>query len=570
MKLKLKYHALLLVFASLLMLYSCGDDFLDVSDPTVLSEDIFPKTVDDLDPILIDVFGRLQETEYGTMMRFWPLLSHCRDHGYNGAQYNEFALNELNPNLSNVRNFWERSFLAIGKINTLLAAVEDIRNVGNLSESQLTKLDQIKGQALFIRAYTYFYLINYYGEYPIITEADKSKMGIPIWNEVTSVISDAARPRATQGEVWDFIISDLLAAETLLDGVVFTEKSRPNEWAVKAFLGKSYILTLQYDKARIILKDVIDNSGKSLVSYDVLRSMFNGQNEFNSESIFEINYTPDPLGGTDVTNTGANWNRAISVTYVAPNGVETTNGFGNLFIHDMNIPRFGFDDTTTVNQKRPDYLEKSLQVRLDKSVDPRLYVGTFQPYVDSVRITSVWSDVAKSRVESYNAKNVKAWGSHKYNVVDRLYTANAGWCGVNMYAMRLAEVYLLYAEALIKTGAPTEGLEYINKVHRRAYNLPVNTPSPTYDYASLTARTKTVDAADPLANDPLKYERWAEFFSEGQWWIDVRRFGMGAAEAAYYKKVMGGALVWRETKYAMPIPTAEMDSNSEMIQNPGY
>ena len=104
MKTKLKYLALWLVFISLFMFCSCGDDFLDVADPTVLSEDIFPQTVDDLDPILIDIFGRLQETEYGTMMRFWPLLSHCRDHGYNGAQYNEFALNELNPNLSNVRN----------------------------------------------------------------------------------------------------------------------------------------------------------------------------------------------------------------------------------------------------------------------------------------------------------------------------------------------------------------------------------------------------------------------------------------------------------------------------------
>ena len=91
-----------------------------------------------------------------------------------------------------------------------------------------------------------------------------------------------------------------------------------------------------------------------------------------------------------------------------------------------------------------------------------------------------------------------------------------------------------------------------------------------YDYATLSDRTKTVDPTDPLANDPFKYERWAEFVGEGQWWIDVRRFGMGAAEAAYYKKVMGGTLEWRETKYAMPIPTAEIDSNSEMIPNPGY
>ena len=61
MKLKLKYYTIWLVFASLLMFSSCGEDFLNVADPTVISEDIFPETVDDLDPILIDIFGRLRD-----------------------------------------------------------------------------------------------------------------------------------------------------------------------------------------------------------------------------------------------------------------------------------------------------------------------------------------------------------------------------------------------------------------------------------------------------------------------------------------------------------------------------
>jgi hypothetical protein len=136
-----------------------------------------------------------------------------------------------------------------------------------------------------------------------------------------------------------------------------------------------------------------------------------------------------------------------------------------------------------------------------------------------------------------------------------------------MYVLRLADVYLLYAEALIKTGDAAQGLEYINKVHRRAYDQPVHTPS-VYDYSSLTARTRTVDPTDPLANDPLKYERWAELFAEGNWWLDVRRFNLGAQETAYYKKVMGGTLEWNFDKYSMPIPTNEINSNSLMVQNP--
>jgi hypothetical protein len=126
---------------------------------------------------------------------------------------------------------------------------------------------------------------------------------------------------------------------------------------------------------------------------------------------------------------------------------------------------------------------------------------------------------------------------------------------------------LLYAESLIKSGDAIGGLEYLNKVHRRAYDQPINAPS-VYDYKTLTDRTKTVDATDVLANDPLKYERWAELFGEGNWWFDVRRFGIGAQEAAYYKRVQGGPLTWTDTKYALPIPTSEINSNSLVVQNP--
>jgi len=571
MKKNIKFHVLLVFIASLLMFSSCEDKFLDVSDPLVLSEGIFPQEVSDLEPIMVDIYGRLQETYYGTYMRMWPLMSHNRDHGYNGAQYPEFALIEFNPNLSNVNNVWTRHFLAIGKCNDMLAAVDRLRDKDGLTASQMDKLDEYEGQALFMRAFNYFYLINLYGESPILTEADKSKMGVPLWDYAPDIINETYKARATQGEVWDLIINDLKSAETLLDGVVFPEKARVNEWAVKSFLGKAYIFTLQWDKARDVLKDVIDNSGKQLVSYDILRNSFNGQNKFNAESIFEVNSTYDPLGGSSQFKTGADWMKGISISYVDQDGTEVCNGFGNMFIHDMTMPRYGFNSpaTTTAEQKDPAYLAYSLQVRADKSVDPRLYVTTFQPYVDSINYIGNWRKIAKGRVESYNAEASKAWCIHKYTVIDRYWGDLNGWHGINMIVMRLADVYLLYAEAQMRLNQTGEALEYINKVHRRAYDVPVNTPS-SYDYGSLADRTKTLDPADPLANDPLKYERWAEFGGEGVWWFDVRRFDLGQEEATYYQRVKGGALEWRDTKYAMPISTTEMNANSQMIQNPGY
>ena len=77
----------------------------------------------------------------------------------------------------------------------------------------------------------------------------------------------------------------------------------------------------------------------------------------------------------------------IGPTYLAPpNGAPTPNGFGNLFLHDANIPRFGFklNAFTAAEQSNPAYIAQSIAVRNNKQADPRLHVGTMQPYVDSI------------------------------------------------------------------------------------------------------------------------------------------------------------------------------------------
>jgi len=434
----------------------------------------------------------------------------------------------------------------------------------------LKALDVMEGEVRYMRAYNYFYQVNQFGEYPIITEADKQKMGVPIWDVAPTAIAESTKARATQGEVYDFVIADLKAAETLLKSVTFTQKARITEWAVKSLLGKAYIYSLKYAEAKPVLKDIIDNSGKSLVSFNVLLNMFNGQNEFSAENIFEINATADPLDGTSGTLNNGWGLQGTSASYIDAKGVTICNGFGNVFIHDENLARYGLLETATTiaDRQTPAYKANALLWRANKSVDPRLRISTLQPYIDSMYITNVWFKCGISRFESYPQTGKKGWNNHKYNIIDYFWS-NQRQSGINCIVSRLADVYLMYAEACIKTGDVTNGLEYINKVHRRAYDQPVNTPS-IYDYASLSDRTKTLSATDPLANDPLKYERWAELFAECNWWFDVRRFGLGAQEAAYYKKVMGGNLEWRETKYAIPIPTTEMDANTKMVQNPGY
>ena len=139
----------------------------------------------------------------------------------------------------------------------------------------------------------------------------------------------------------------------------------------------------------------------------------------------------------------------------------------------------------------------------------------------------------------------------------------------NYPIIRLADIYLLYAE-LIKDDNPALSLEYINKVHRRAYGYSPDEPCP-YDYKSLTDHTKTADEADHLAHDVLKYERWAELFAEGQWWWDVRRWQIGPAEAGYFKETRHGNITWKgDESYVQPIPQLELERNENIQQSAGY
>ena len=192
-----------------------------------------------------------------------------------------------------------------------------------------------------------------------------------------------------------------------------------------------------------------------------------------------------------------------------------------------------------------------------------------------------WFSSLKPRVSWGILGNDTALASYSYlasfsNVTLHSFDGSSAVAGYNIYFIRLPDIYLMYAELLAAEGRDAEALEYVNKVHRRAYGYDPDQASPV-DYASLQDRTKTVDPEDHLADNPLLYERWAELFGEMRWWEDVRRLRLGAEEAGYYKTVSGpGAaktnIVWKETNYAMPIPTSEFESNpsSGMVQTPGY
>ncbi len=572
----------------------------------------YPASIDDLNSALTSCYSNLRD-QYLFGFDFLPKMmancTHVANAAYTDPNWGGFiAINTLTPSNGFVSGVWQALFTGVKNCNVALAGASFYEtNYAKPGDKQA--VDLVRGQAYFLRAFYYFELENLFGEDYIVNPGAGDTLGVPVFNGLPAGFAYTQRPRSSVNAVWAFIESDLNQAATLLKGQAWTgnDIGRATEWAAKGLLGKAYVFRKDWADAKTVLKDVIDNSGKSLMAYDKYRNSFIGisADEFNEESLFELNIDQDAKGGYGVYSGAPNAtsiNGLIWPPYaLGMDGTENASnpmGYGgNDGLHDKNVLRYGFNLGTYQLVNNPDfnnsqpasytnpklimdpaYKQKSIAARTNNTVDPRLYVNTLQPWVDSVKFDGKhWFPVSRPNyiMGDANLNEEYGWSFRKYapifNTMDNAGDADA----TNIYLLRLADVYLLYAEACINSGDNINALEYINKVKRRAYNYPVNAPSPV-DYPSLSSATSANVANDPvLGHNPLYYERWAELFNEGQWWFDMCRWHIGKSEADFYvtaRTLGGNHFQWDNKSYAWPIPLTEINSNPKMAgeQNPGY
>lgn len=167
------------------------------------------------------------------------------------------------------------------------SAVEGLTNNNSLTPA----VDQqLHGEAKFIRAFCYFYLVNLYGDVPLITGTDYKS------NELMS--------RTPKALVYQQIITDLKEAQSLLsdqylDGTLLnptSERVRPTKWAATALLARTYLYTGDWADAVTEANLVIGNS--NTYSLSALNSVYLKN---SSEAIWELQpvnsrqNTPDGL-----------------------------------------------------------------------------------------------------------------------------------------------------------------------------------------------------------------------------------------------------------------------------------
>ncbi|MBE0652714.1 MAG: RagB/SusD family nutrient uptake outer membrane protein [Bacteroidales bacterium] len=611
------------ILVLVLILSSSGcTDFYEISNPQTLSTDNFPATLEQVDLVLTSSYAG--PYGIGLYSFYWfPMGIYLWDHTTNTyGSYDERGTHMDNYTDLNSR-YTTQMYVDICKwANLSTTAIEAINNytatLAPLSEKD--RLQYMLGQALFNRAFAYWH-----GQ--LFFEVDPDGWGFPIFDRVATDLESMKRPRATVTDTWTFVIDDLENAIPLLTG--YHDRYRASEWAAKGLLAKVYMQSLYIfpdnkPRAKALMEDIINNSGKQLVSPEIYQDMFYGNdlNEFNPESLYELSMTTNwnQNGPWEGYTTGSGMPMVMAPWYMDLNirfrpAVEgavdpvtkdldvitskKSSEWGNNFIHDANIKRFGFYgvgvDTVPRRTLNPDfvanhprsvdnypyrtldsdYREKCINLKNNRDlVDPRLMLCAGQPYVDEFIDDKGNLTYYDRSLEVNNRPDLLTWQHRKFTNIRGVEMGPAPYgknqsSDANYPIVRLADIYLLYAE-LIKDDNPSLALEYINKIHRRAYGFPPDSPSP-YDYKSLADRTKTYDENDHLAYDVLKYERWAELFAEGQWWWDIRRWKIGPAEANYYVETRHGDITWKgDESYVQPIPQLELERNENIQQSSGY
>lgn len=153
-------------------------------------------------------------------------------------------------NNSQSDNTWTRYYDMIKQCNKIIA------NAGNIGDASDEQKESLKGQALGLRAYAYYYLINYFQQ---TYEGNETKPGVPIYTEDTIV----GKSRGTVQDVYDLINSDLTKAEQLLAGKSRTSKVNIDFSVIKGFEARVALLMHDWEGAAT-------DADKALQSYTLM------------------------------------------------------------------------------------------------------------------------------------------------------------------------------------------------------------------------------------------------------------------------------------------------------------
>lgn len=458
-----------------LLLVSCGKDFLNLEPQDRLTADNFFRNEEEIRSATASLYGSAW-FEFNDKF-FWTAGECMPGNLYHNwdqeGQFFYFSFTEGNAHLS---SGWKGLFRVVSYANSI---INDMPRIAEDNGVPQEIIDRALGEARFIRATAYYLLAEFWGEVPIVENS-------------TQLVSDnnLILPKNTRSSIYEFIRRDLLFAEENLPDS--DDPGRVTKWSAKGMLARLYLTMAQnlsdpksadyFDLAKTKAADVINNSGLTLMSN--YRDLFMIANNNNPESLFAIQFME---GSYALGNSRqANWARSSIIT----GNTEAWGGYKSVtydFLQDM---------------EPGDLRQPAIYMTLGDYYPEINKAGGGYTYYFIHRDPDDPNTVLEGITPVLNSLKKYVVGSAADND-GKVSTGQAA--GINQYILRLAEMYLIYAEAAIGSGESTSdatALGYFNTIRDRA-------------------------GLDPLSTitfmDVLK-ERRIEFGLESMFWFDIKRF----------------------------------------------
>lgn len=423
--------------------------------------------------------------------------------GILGLDYNNYV-----PSNVLILGAYARSMYQISVVNEFLRESTEAKVAGRgITGADAEEIKSFAAEARFIRAFQYWVLMDLFGNPPFITEK--------------SVVGKDAPPQIQRKDLFAYIESELQAIEPLLKETnEYGRATKAADWALQARMylnAQVYTGTAKYTEAATYAEKVINSGHYTL--HQKYANLFMADNDVNNpEIILSINYdglkTQNFGGTTYLINAAVNGDMGPA-NFGVPNG-----GWGGNRSRD-NLPKL-FGDVKTTKDKRA------------------MFWG------DNPNISDI--SVFKEGLAVTKFTNLTSTGATAPSV-------GGTYCSTDFPLFRLAEMYLIYAEAVVRggSGSMSSAVNYFNLLRQRAYG------DGSGNVAAISA-------------DDILNERGRELYWEGFRRTDLIRYGKYSSDT-YLWPFKGGTQAGRgfeSYKELYPLPISDVIANTNLTQNPGY
>lgn len=454
---------------------SCSKDFLEIEPVDKLTQDNFYQNESQIKAATASLYG-FPWFDFNDKF-FWlagDLLAGNMYYTFDQeGQFFFFSYGEGNAYLT---SGWKGLYRVVSYSNSIINDMPTIAASKGVSQEVI---DKAVGEARFVRGTAYYMIAEYWGEAPIVENA----------SELVAA-NNLRLPKNTRKSLYEMARRDLSFAAEKLPAA--DEPGRATKWSAKAMLAKLHLTMAQnigdaesaanFEAAKTLAAEVIEQSGLSLMgSY---ADLFRIENNNNSESLFALQWME---GGYAFGNSRqANWARS---SYITGNS-EAWGGGKCMTLDFMNNVEAGDKRRHSIYMAPGDHYPEirkndggyEYNIVLRDPADPNITIEAATPVLNSLKKYVVGSaDDNGGKVSTGQAT------------------------ALNQYIIRLADVYLIYAEAACGANGSTadgKALQYFNAIRSRA-GLPLKS---------------AITFADVFK------ERRVEFALESMGWFDVKRW----------------------------------------------